>query len=342
MMMKHILSAAAIAFALFSSVSSSSAGQQERAVTDRAYSTTAPYKATIDQYCVTCHNQRTRTAGLALDTLDFGKLPDHADIWEKAIMKLRGNLMPPPNAKQPDAAAKQSLVTWLETTLDQAAAAKPNPGSVSLHRLNRSEYSASIKELLDIDVDATTLLPADDISDGFDNISNVLTVSPAFLDQYIFAGRAIAVQAIGTPVSAESQLVTLRPGSPDQNPYVRGGIPLGMTGTVVEHNFPADGEYEIRGVNGTLFIDSVRVAPNARIAVKAGMHKIGTGTAPNGFVESDTMLQSFTPGLSGVGGGFGAGGRGGRGGARGGGMQVAGPFNPTTPVPDTPSRERIF
>jgi mono/diheme cytochrome c family protein len=338
MMKRYVLSTAVIALAL---ISSASAGQQPAAPAGTP-APSAPYKATIDQYCVTCHNQRTKTAGLALDALDLGKLPDHADIWEKAIMKLRGNLMPPPNAKQPDAAAKQSLVTWLETTLDQAAAAKPNPGSVSLHRLNRSEYSASIKELLDIDVDATTLLPADDISDGFDNISNVLKVSPAFLDQYIFAGRAIAIQAIGTPVSAESQLVTLRPGSTDQNPYVRGGIPLGMTGTVVEHTFPVDGEYEIRGVNGTLFLDGVRVAPNTRIAMKAGVHKIGTGTAPNGFFESDTMLQSFTPGFSNGGGGFGAG-AGGRGrGGRPGGIQVAGPFNPAGAVPDTPSRERIF
>src|SRR5262249_58850279 len=100
----------------------------------------------------------------------------------------------------------------------------------------------------------------------------------------------------------------------DQNPYVRGGIPLGMTGTVVEHNFPADGEYEIRGVNGTLFIDGVRATPNARIAMKAGVHKVGIGTAPNGFVESDTMLQSFTPGFSNGGGGFVSGGRGGPGG----------------------------
>src|SRR5262244_1151055 len=160
-MKRYVLSAAAIALALISSASSSSAGGQQPATTTAGPAAIAPYKATIDQYCVTCHNQRTKTAGLALDTLDLSKLQDHADIWEKAIMKLRGNLMPPPNAKQPDAAAKQSLVTWLETTLDQAAAAKPNPGSVSLHRLNRSEYSASIKELLDIDVDATTLLPAD-------------------------------------------------------------------------------------------------------------------------------------------------------------------------------------
>src|SRR6476620_4507949 len=100
-------------------------------------------KALIDQYCVTCHNQRTKTAGLALDTLDITKLPQNAEVWEKAIMKLRGHLMPHPNARQPDAAATQSLITWLETSLDQAAVANPNPGNIQLHRLNRAEYAAS-------------------------------------------------------------------------------------------------------------------------------------------------------------------------------------------------------
>src|SRR5262249_1212508 len=157
---------------------------------------------------VTCHNQRTKTAGLALDAVDLTKLPQNAEIWEKAIMKLRGHLMPPPNARRPDATASQSLVTWLETSLDQAAAANPNPGNVQVHRLNRAEYSASIKDLFDIDVDAAALLPADDISDGFDNISNVLKVSPSFLDQYITAARAVIIQAIGTPMLEEAQRVT--------------------------------------------------------------------------------------------------------------------------------------
>src|SRR6185503_18485546 len=194
-------------------------------------------------------------------TLDMTKLPEHADVWEKAIAKLRGHLMPPPNAKQPEAAATQALITWLETSLDQAAAANPNPGSIQVHRLNRAEYAASIKELLSIDVDAANLLPADDISDGFDNISNVLKVSPSFLDQYITAARAVSLQALGTPMTEEAQRVTLRGGSADQNPYVPGGIPLGMTGTVVEHKFPADGEYEIRG-NGTILLDGSRITPN--------------------------------------------------------------------------------
>jgi hypothetical protein len=276
---------------------------------------------------------------LALDALDLTKLPQNAEIWEKAIMKLRGHLMPPPNARQPDATASQSMVTWLETSLDQAAAANPNPGNIQLHRLNRAEYSASIKELFDIDVDAAALLPADDISDGFDNISNVLKVSPSFLDQYITAARAVVIQAVGTPMLEEAQRVTLRGGSTDQNPYVPGGIPLGLTGTFVEHNFPADGEYEIRGGNGILLLDGVRITPNTRMAVKAGVHKIGTATQPRGPIESDTMLESFTPG--GGGGIAGGGGRGGRGGDAG-GLQITGPYNPTGEVLDVSNRRRIF
>jgi hypothetical protein len=255
-------------------------------------------------------------------------------------MKLRGHLMPPPNARQPDAAAAQSLVSWLETSLDQAAATNPNPGNIQLHRLNRAEYAASIKELFDIDVDAAALLPADDISDGFDNISNVLKVSPSFLDQYITAARAVTIQALGTPMLEEAQRVTLRGGSADQNPYVAGGIPLGLTGTFVEHNFPADGEYEIRGGNGILLLDGVRITPNIRIAVKAGVHKVGTANQPRGPIESDTMLEAFTPG---AGGGFGGGGGGGRGGGGGGGgLQVVGPYNPTSEVLDVSNRRRIF
>ncbi len=344
MMKRYVLAATAIVLGIVSSGSAGPAGLQAaaqqlpQAQAAAVPAAIAPYKATIDQYCVTCHNQRTKTAGLALDSMDMTKLPEHAETWEKAIMKLRGNLMPPPNAKQPEPAARQSLVAWLENSLDQAAAANPNPGSVQLHRLNRSEYAASIKEIFDIEVDAANLLPADDTSEGFDNISNVLKVSPSFLDQYINAARAVTLQAIGTPMTEEAQRVTLRPGSNELDPYVPGGVPLGMTGTVVEHQFPADGEYEIRG-NGNILLDGVRITPNTRMAVKAGPHKIATVTAPRSFVESDTVLQSFTPG---GGGGFGGGGgRGGRGGG-GGGIQIIGPFTPTTEVQDISSRQRIF
>jgi mono/diheme cytochrome c family protein len=339
-MKRYVLAATGIMLAL---VCASSTGLRAQTAAGRVTAEQSPVarqKAVIDQYCVTCHNQRTKTAGLALDTLDLAKVANDAEIWEKAIMKLRGNLMPPPNARQAEPAAIQSLITWLETSLDRAAESSPNPGHVSLHRMNRAEYEASIKELLAIDIDATSLLPADDTSDGFDNISNVLKVSPAFLDQYIFAARTIAIEAIGQPLKEDAQRMPLRGGSNDLNPWVPGGLPLGMTGTVAELDFPTDGEYEIRG-NGNIFLDGVRITPNTRMAVKAGVHKIATGTVPAASTESDTMLQSFTPGLAGGGGG-GGGGRGGRGGGGGGGIQIIGPFSPTGPVKDTPSRERIF
>src|SRR5688572_21947784 len=336
-MKRYIVGAAALAFAALSWGSSLRAAQsQGNSSAAASPAAITQQKALIDQYCVSCHNQKTKTAGLALDTLDLTKLPEHAEIWEKAIMKLRGHLMPPPNARQPEPAATQSLISWLETTLDQAAARSPNPGSISLHRLNRAEYAASIKEIFDIDVDGSALLPADDISDGFDNIANVLKVSPSFLDQYITAARVVTIQAMGTPMLEEAQRVTLRGGSNERDPYVAGGIPLGLTGTFVEHNFPADGEYEIRG-NGIITLDGVRITPNSRIAVKAGVHKVGTATAPRGMTESDTMLQSFTPG-----GGGGAGGGRGGGGGGGGGLQVIGPFFPTTEVLDVSNRRRIF
>jgi mono/diheme cytochrome c family protein len=340
-MKRYVLAATGIALALVCAGSTGLRAQTGRGgpSAGQTASAVAQQKAVIDQYCVTCHNERTKTAGLALDTMDLTKLGDHAEVWEHAIMKLRGNLMPPPNAKQAEPAAIQSLITWLETSLDRAAEAKPNPGHVSLHRMNRSEYEASIKELLAIEIDATSLLPADDTSDGFDNISNVLKVSPSFLDQYIFAARTIAIEAIGQPMKEEAHRVTLRGGSNDLNPWIPGGLPLGVTGSVAEHDFPTDGEYEIRG-NGNIFLDGVRITPNTRMALKAGVHKIGTGTVPAAAAESDTVLQSFTPGLGGGGGGGGRGGRGGGGG--GGGIQIVGPFNPTSRVKDTPSRERIF
>jgi len=346
-MTKRSMLAAAAALALLSlSYSSSStlraAGGQQTAQPGSATSAASvvgQHKATLDQYCVTCHNQRVKTAGLAIDTLDLNQLPENAQIWEKAIMKLRGHLMPPPNARQPAPEAAQSLVVWLENSLDRAAAADPNPGNVSLHRMNRAEYAASIKELFDVDVDVAALLPTDDISDGFDNIANVLKVSPTFLDQYINAARAVSIEALGTPRAEEAQRVTLQPGSADRNPYMQGGIPLGLTGTVVEHTFPVDGEYEIRANTPILTLDGVRITPNARVAVKAGPHKLGSASAPRSYIESDVMLQSFTPGLGGVGVAVGGGrGRGGNAGS----IQIVGPFSPLGEVPDTPSRRRIF
>jgi mono/diheme cytochrome c family protein len=148
-----------------------------------------PNQALINRYCVTCHNQRLKTANVAFDTLPLDHPEQNAVVWERAIRKLRGGMMPPPGAPRPAATGVQALAGYLETTLDRAAAASPNPGSVRIHRLNRAEYQNAMRDMLAIDVDVSTLLPNDDISEGLDNIASALKVSPSFLDQYIMAAR---------------------------------------------------------------------------------------------------------------------------------------------------------
>jgi len=203
------------------------------------------HRALLDTYCVTCHNQRARTASLAFDTMDLARIDDAAEVWEKVVRKLRGGMMPPPGARRPDQAAVDGLVTWLERSLDEVSARSPNPGRVALHRLNRAEYAAAIEDLLALRIDASALLPQDDEADGFDNVASVLTVSPSFLDQYIAAARGDDTRAIGNasprPVSA-----TYRPArGTDQTGRVE-GLPLGTRGgLVIEHLFPADGQYKL-------------------------------------------------------------------------------------------------
>ncbi len=190
----------AVAFAL--SVLSSASGNLGAARPLQQPSTSAsasPQRALLDQYCVTCHNQRAKTANVMFDTMDLANLSKDAKIWERAVRKLRGGMMPPPGVRQPDRAAVESFASWLENSLDQAAAADPNPGRVAVHRLNRAEYANATEDILALHVDASALLPADDVSDGFDNIASVLKVSPSFLDQYISAARLVTTQAIGDP-----------------------------------------------------------------------------------------------------------------------------------------------
>jgi hypothetical protein len=143
----------------------------------------SPQQTLLNQYCITCHNQRAKTAGVMFDTMDVSDVSKNGAIWEKAVRKLRGGMMPPPGARQPDRGAVESFVSYLETSLDAAAAAKPNPGRVGLHRMNRAEYANAVEDLLGLRIDASALLPKDDQANGFDNVANVLKVSPSFLDQ---------------------------------------------------------------------------------------------------------------------------------------------------------------
>src|SRR3984957_17138080 len=199
----------------------------------------------LKQYCSKCHNAEDWAGGVAFDTMTPQEIPDQAEIWEHAMRKLRGRLMPPPGNPQPDAATIHSFVGWMENTLDTAAAARPDPGRGSLHPLNPKEYANAAGDLLHVTVDPNTILPQDDRSDGFDNVASVLQVSPSFLDQYLSAARAIAVQAVGEvpehPIGTQYIVKT-----PATQFFHVDGLPLGTRGGLeVVHEFPADGDYEL-------------------------------------------------------------------------------------------------
>ena len=141
----------------------------------------ATYRPIIDKYCVGCHNDRTKTAGLSLDKMDLSKVADGADVWEKVVRKVRVGMMPPSGASRPDSTTRQSLVSWLSSELDRAGAAHPNPGRGLIHRLNRTEYANAIRDLFTLDIDPSSMLPPDDSAYGFDNIADALGVSPVLL-----------------------------------------------------------------------------------------------------------------------------------------------------------------
>ena len=142
----------------------------------------AQYRGVVDKYCVTCHNDQLQTAGLALNSLDMSDLDAHGDVWEKVARKLRGGDMPPAGRPRPDRATYDGFAGWLEGSLDKLAAARPNPGAPLLHRLNRTEYANAVRDLLALEIDATALLPADNLSHGFDNVADGLGMSPLLLE----------------------------------------------------------------------------------------------------------------------------------------------------------------
>ncbi len=202
-----------------------------------------PAAWTLLQRCEKCHNSVDWAGGVAFDTMSPKSIPADAEIWEKAVRKLRGRLMPPPGHAQPDQRAIDSFVHWMQDELDAAASERVSPGSVGLHRLNRTEYARSIEAMLGLRVDAKSMLPQDVSSDGFDDIASVLRTSPLFVEQYIAAARNISRQAIGR-ANAKPTTVEYRVSpSLDQSEHVD-GLPLGTRGgMLIEHYFPADGVY---------------------------------------------------------------------------------------------------
>ena len=159
------------------------------------------FNALLNKYCVTCHSEKTRTGGLVLEKRDLSKIAEEAEVWEKVVRKLHAGAMPPMGLPRPDNADVDRFASWLETSLDRAAAEHPNPGRTLIHRLNRTEYGNSIKDLLDIDVDTTDLLPPDDSVDGFDNVAQMLTISPVLLERYLSASAKITRLAVGDPAA---------------------------------------------------------------------------------------------------------------------------------------------
>ena len=322
-------------------------------------------RALIDQYCVTCHNARLKTANLLLDELDLAHLKDHADIGEKVVRKLRAGMMPPTGIRRPEPAKLESLVHALETELDRGAVPRlPPPG---LHRLNRTEYANAIRDLLALDVDATKFLPPDDSTRGFDNIAGALTMSPALMEAYLSAAGKISRLAVGD-VSAPTQAVFDAPADTAQNYHID-GLPFGTRGgMLIKYQFPADGEYsfKVKGVTGyfqavlggvkgeqlEVTVDGERVKlfdwdkeianttgngrATPRVPIKAGLHAVGVTFLATNDVPASELNRPFqrtmnTPGS-----------------IPGfqfyphvGQVWIEGPYN-SGGAPDTASRRRIF
>jgi mono/diheme cytochrome c family protein len=200
----------------------------------------------LETYCVTCHSDKARTGGLSLEHADLADVPKAAETWEKVIRKIRVGMMPPAGQPRPDLATMDRFVSFFENSLDRAATAKPNPGHVVMHRLNRAEYANVVRDLLALDIDATALLPPDDESSGFDNIADVLKVSPSLMERYLSASWNISRMAVGNKgISPSTITYRVRPDlSQDQH---IDGMPLGTRGGIfARHTFPLDGEYLIK------------------------------------------------------------------------------------------------
>jgi mono/diheme cytochrome c family protein len=221
-------------------------------------------RKTVDAYCVGCHNSKAKAGGLALDGLSLESVHEHADVWEKSLRKLRGRQMPPPGSRQPDQKEIDAFIAWMEAELDRppvsadastsalratadkkASALRPRAGHVPIQRLTRTEFGAAVNELLGIELDAEALLPAEIEVHGFDNIAAALSISPAFLDQYVAASRVAAKMAIGEAKPKLTSAYYPQPLTADQPGHVD-GLPLGTRGGMkFRHTFAADGEYRI-------------------------------------------------------------------------------------------------
>src|SRR5688572_7218229 len=336
-----------------------------------ASSASADYNGLVKKYCVGCHNDRNkdRAGSLSLASFDVAKAGQDADVTERMIRKLQANMMPPPGMPHPDPAVFQNFIKTLETTVDAHAKANPNPGGRTFPRLNRAEYSRAISDLLDIDVDAANWLPQDTMSANFDNIADEQALSPTLLDAYLNAAGDISRMAVGDKDAPAIDKTYTNKTYVSQHPWDHvEGAPYGTRGgMVVDHVFPADGEYafEVTFTNGEnsrfedidISIDGQRVALLAYengpqiaadgsgatplftdpVLVKAGQHKVAAAFIKRSDGPYEDLIKPHE--WSNAGGGSG-----------GGGITtlpqlrdvvIRGPYK-TTGISMTPSRQKIF
>jgi hypothetical protein len=309
----------------------------------RAPGTADDDAALLKQYCMTCHNERAKTGGLVLDN-ELTKVAADRERWEKVVRKVKTGMMPPANSPRPPRERLDAFAAAMEMRLDAAFDPKASLDTPALHRLNRNEYANAIRDLLDLNVDVSGLLPADGSSDGFDNVAEALSVSPSLIQGYVSAAMKISRLAVGDRTMAPSQVVYPAPPALAQDKHIE-GLPIGTRGgMVVHHTFPLNAEYEftIGGggpggpVGGTdVTLDGARLTVQNtrrfRIPVTAGPHTIGVAVLDRqrgaGVDEAYSDFRSATNGFT-----------------VGGGVQnvaIMGPYTPTG-TGDTPSRRKIF
>ncbi len=291
-------------------------------------------RALLDTYCVGCHNPAVGAGGLAFEAYDVENVDGDVQVWETVVTKLRTGMMPPSGARRPERAVLDGFAARLEARLDTAAAQVPEPGNPALHRLNRTEYANAVRDLLALDVDATRLLPADDAAEGFDNIADVLGVSPSLVQGYVSAAMKLSRFAVGDLTLPPTRTTYTAPEGFEQDRHID-GLPLGTRGgMVIEHTFPLDAEYEFTVGGGRggppidVTVDGERVEGqnlrNFRIPVQAGPHRIGVALVDrvrSAGVDGIYSVYSVGGAISSV--------------------SINGPFD-ATGRGDTPSRQRIF
>ena len=330
------------------------------------------YRALLDDYCVTCHSQRIvdgqnepataltsqlRAVGLALDALDLSAVAADAAHWEPVVRKLRAGLMPPAGRRRPDQAVLNEFRTWLETELDGAVAASPNPGrTATFHRLNRAEYHNAIRDLLALEIDVVDFLPADDASFGFDNIGGVLRISQSLLERYLNASRVISRLAVGSPPPAPFS-EEFRTAQDEQQQDRATGMPFGTRGgMLVPYHFPLDADYDLKirvsGARGLDEQNQIEVTVDGepidlsavelgssielRMPITAGPHDIGVTFYRNPPVLVEQVRERFQNPRT-------AGNSGGPGGSMPTvtSLTIAGPYDIRGPG-ITPSRDKVF